>query len=575
MDKQDWAKKQVAVVLISYTVLVLGILLSLHYSLLPFPRFIVLYSFLAVFTLGTICWTAFVERKPLAYLGLTRQGLGKSLLLSIVLGLMAVGGMSFNRLVQEGPFYAYAVLISSLLEAVYIYSWLQTKLRELTGFTTSLILTAAFYALYHLGYFGLSSSGLDSLTLSFGLYLLTGIAVAAVYRYTNNILSIWPFFLGAGTLYDYTRLNIGYLKAGIHRQRDALPLIWFSLVLLAGVAILVAALRRKSHRAMKAPLYQTETFSPVAMSFKSITEHIKLDLKLNRRRLIGTCGVIFPLLVLGLVIRYIINDPVALNVIELMPTGAYYFILDRSVMSELTIRLGLAAYLFIPVFTLAMWHDMATRHHRVVAVLGQHGVARELAAGTGVISKAIITMCVTLGLMMAVLLFAVPLSLYKGHVPTGSDLLRYGVLTLATIVYALLNFSVFSILSYITRNKRWMWFAALLLYMFVFYWWMVYPAYSQLAASDFPSTTNTRVVAAWFAEAFARAVPLYAAVPQYHYYMLLTVTYLKNVLDPTYFLPHMSLLASYAISLSILLLAYARRATPWMTTSDRVLANGL
>lgn len=572
---EDWAKKQVAVVLISYTVLVLGILLSLHYSLLPFPRFIVLYSFLAVFTLGIICWTAFIERKPLAYLGLTRQSLGTSLLLSVVLGLMAVGGMSFNRLMQEGPFYAYAVLISSLLEAVYIYSWLQTKLRELTGFTASLILTAVFYAVYHLGYFGLSSSALDSLTLSFGLYLLTGITVAAVYRYTNNILSIWPFFLGAGTLYDYTRLNIGYLKAGIHQQRDALPLIWFSLVLLAGIAILVAALKHKSQRAKKAPLYQTETFSPVAMSFKRITQQIKLDLKLNRRRLIGTCGVIFPLLVVGLVIRYIINDPVALNVIELIPTGAYYFILDRSVMSELTIRLGLAAYLFIPVFTLAMWHDMATRHHRVVAVLGEHGVARELAAGTGVISEAIITMCVTLGLMMAVLLFAVPLSLYKGHVPTGSDLLRYGVLTIATIVYALLNFSVFSILSYITRNKRWMWFAALFLYMFVFYWWMVYPAYSQLAASDFPNTTNTRVVAAWFAEAFARAVPLYAAVPQYHYYMLLTVTYLKNVLDPTYFLPHMSLLASYAISLSILLLAYARRTTLWMTTSDRVLANDL
>ena len=557
-------------VLISYVVLVLGILLSLHYSPLPFPRFIVLYSFLALFTLGIMYWTVFIEGKPLAYLGLSSQGVGISLLLNAVLGLMAVGGISLARLAQEGPLYVYAVLISSLFEAIYIYSWLQTKLRELTGFTASLILTAGLYALYHLGYFGLSSSGLDSLSLAFGLYLLTGIAVAAVYRYTNNILSIWPLFLGASTLYDYVRLNIGYLRAGIQRYGGALSLIWFLLVLLAGAVILVGAQRRRTRRAIRAPLYQTETFAPLAIKFESIKEQIKLDLKLNRYRLIRACGVIFPLLVLGLIIRYIINDPIALNVIELMPAaGAQRFIVDRSVMNELTVRLGLAAFLFIPLFTLAMWHDIATRHRRVLAVFSQHGVARELIAGPGVVSKAVLTMCTVLGLMAATLLLAIPLSLYKGYVPTQGDLFKYCLVAFATVVYGLLNFSVFSLLSYATRNNRWMWFAALLVYMFVFYWWMVYPAYSQFSASEFPTTTDPAAIAAWFAKAFDRAVPLYAAVPQYHYYMLLAVTYLRNMLDEIYFVPHMSLLISYAICFFTLVLAYARRVTPWIATSER------
>lgn len=539
--------RQIYPVALFHTFLIGGMLVVLHYlSLGGKEALTALYSFLAAFTVFIVCWTIFVEKKPVSYLGITGSNWGKSLLINIILAVTILGSFtSPNTLEQIAP-YLVPALISALFEAIYIYGWIQKKMSENVGFTRSLIFTALLYTAYHVGYYGLSYKGLDMFLLSFGLYMLVGFANAGIFRYTGNLLSLWPFSLTLATAYDYQRVGLP-----ISDQTGLITAAAILMVVIIGAAAGVNLWQQRQKR----PKHPDKTIIDGKLSLK---DHLKSDIKQYKKRFIKISIFLLPLFILGLIIRFVVNDPV--EGIDLMPPGmALSFLQERSIMNEITLKFGFAFYLLIPVYCLLMWFDLGTRGLKVPGVVKGHGGELEQAAQRGIVSKALLTVFSTL--LFAAVLFPVilGLSLCQGHVPTGSELSRFVIVVFGIVLYSLLNFSIFGIISYAVRSQKWFWFASSILYIFIYNWWMIYPLFSQYQAVGLPASNDPYVISNWMTSLWQRVVPLYAFVPHYNYYISLVVTYLKNVLDQTWLIAPMSGLLGYTFSFFLIFLAYARK----------------
>ncbi|MCK4542519.1 MAG: CPBP family intramembrane metalloprotease [Spirochaetales bacterium] len=151
-------------------------------------------SFIIFNLLGTIgvCvilplyWMVVVRKKGLNTLGITRRHWIVSLIAGVFLAGFTLWGYYRSFGISTAVIPALIVGIYALWEVVFVYGWLQLRFEEAFGIIPAAILAGLCFSLYHLGY------GLYDL---FGLAVLFifGLIFAIVFRFTKNILILWPF----------------------------------------------------------------------------------------------------------------------------------------------------------------------------------------------------------------------------------------------------------------------------------------------------------------------------------------------------------------------------------------------
>lgn len=147
-----------------------------------------------------IFYMVLVRHRPLADLGLTTHQLLSSLVLSLLLGFdtyrATLGTLNVSWTKELVPLITMAMSVG-LFEAVFFRGWLQLRFEQAFGVVPGLILGALCYSLYHVGY-GMTLSEILPL---FGY----GLVFAAVFRLTQNIVTLWPFYTPIGGLYTNLR----------------------------------------------------------------------------------------------------------------------------------------------------------------------------------------------------------------------------------------------------------------------------------------------------------------------------------------------------------------------------------
>lgn len=143
-----------------------------------------------------VFYTVRVRRRPLADVGLSLQHLAPSLLLGLLLGWDTYRHTLGPLGVAWGAEHVSLITMSlavGLFEAVFFRGWLQLRLEEAFGVVPGLILAAACYSLYHVGY-GMTWAELGPL-------FFYGLTFGAMFRLTRNILVCWPFYTPVGGLF--------------------------------------------------------------------------------------------------------------------------------------------------------------------------------------------------------------------------------------------------------------------------------------------------------------------------------------------------------------------------------------
>jgi hypothetical protein len=178
-------------------------------------------------------YTVLVRNRPLADLGLTVERLVPSVLLSVLLGwdtysntLATLDGV-WTR--QAVPLIVMALTVG-LFEAIFFRGWLQLRFEKAFGLVPGLVLSAACYSLYHVGY-GMEG---DEMLFLFGL----GLTFGAFFRLTKNVAVLWPLYTPAGGLYT----NI---SEGLTMPFEATYGFLLTLGLMAGLVTLAARLSGK------------------------------------------------------------------------------------------------------------------------------------------------------------------------------------------------------------------------------------------------------------------------------------------------------------------------------------------
>lgn len=164
-----------------------------------------LYAVLGAGLLGVglpLYWTVVVRGRPLADLGLTTRWLGISLILQLVFAALQYAGTLMGQplpgLDRLLPLVALSLAIG-FFEALFWRGWVLLRLEESFGLVPALLLGAALYALYHIGY------AMPAGEIFFLFFI--GILYALAFRLTKNIFILWPVFQPMGQL--VTLINDG------------------------------------------------------------------------------------------------------------------------------------------------------------------------------------------------------------------------------------------------------------------------------------------------------------------------------------------------------------------------------
>ena len=161
---------------------------------------------------------------------------------SLVLGLFFMGLLFFQFIAESGQQGQKILLrpgvfipityifVAGIFEMTFIYGFLRRIFDESFGVIPGIILTTLFYTFYHAGF-----------QPEFTKLIFVGIMYASVYRITNNILIIFPFFWGIGAIWDVL-VNFGTTELeGVSILMSALC----TLILMLGVVFLI---RRKYNK---------------------------------------------------------------------------------------------------------------------------------------------------------------------------------------------------------------------------------------------------------------------------------------------------------------------------------------
>jgi membrane protease YdiL (CAAX protease family) len=178
-----------------------------------------------------VLYTVFVRHKSVGELGITAE----RLLPSVGLGLLLAWDTYRNTIATLDlpdtrsmiPMVAMALAVG-LFESIFFRGWLQLRFEQAFGLVPGLVLAAACYSLYHIGY----GMGMGEMLFLFGL----GLTFGAFFRLTRSIFVLWPFYTPMGSI--YTNLTEGL----------SLPLeATYGFLLTIAAMIVVIAIAARAH----------------------------------------------------------------------------------------------------------------------------------------------------------------------------------------------------------------------------------------------------------------------------------------------------------------------------------------
>jgi len=139
------------------------------------------------------------QKKGVEFFGLTKKKWKLSLILGVVfMSLLLIQFLTESKdigqkvlLRPEALIPITYIFVAGIFEMTFIYGFLRKIFEESFGIIPSIILTALFYSFHHAGF-----------QPEFIKLIFVGIMYASVFRITNNILIIFPFFWGIGAVWD-------------------------------------------------------------------------------------------------------------------------------------------------------------------------------------------------------------------------------------------------------------------------------------------------------------------------------------------------------------------------------------
>lgn len=179
-------------------------------------------------------YTVFVRRRSLAELGITADRLVPSVALGLLLAWDTYRNTIATLDLPAGrsmvPMVAMALAVG-LFEAIFFRGWLQLRFENAFGLVPGLVLAAACYSLYHIGY------GMDTgeMLFLFGL----GLTFGAFFRLTKSIFVLWPLYTPMGSIYTN-------LTEGLSLPFEAT--YGFLLTIAAMIAVIVIAIRGQTRQ---------------------------------------------------------------------------------------------------------------------------------------------------------------------------------------------------------------------------------------------------------------------------------------------------------------------------------------
>jgi membrane protease YdiL (CAAX protease family) len=153
-----------------------------------------------IFLVGILFPLVFIHcsGKDWAELGFRLRKWPLFLLINLVLGILL-----FFMFLSESPppadfrldaptlWSAAFVMLALAFELIFFNAFLRTIFEQAFGIVPAVILTALFYAFHHIGF-----------QPEYSKLIFVGVLYAAVYRFGNSALLIYPFSLGVGGTYD-------------------------------------------------------------------------------------------------------------------------------------------------------------------------------------------------------------------------------------------------------------------------------------------------------------------------------------------------------------------------------------
>ena len=151
---------------------------------------------LLVGVVGSVVYTTWIRRRPLASIGIGPQNLRSTLRLGLLLAAVqfsiTLWGYELPEPIDWMPLLVMAITVG-LFEAIFFRGFIQGRLEASFGVAPAVLGAAALYALYHVGY----GMGMDEMVFLFGL----GVVYAIAYRLTENVLVLWPLLIPMGSFY--------------------------------------------------------------------------------------------------------------------------------------------------------------------------------------------------------------------------------------------------------------------------------------------------------------------------------------------------------------------------------------
>jgi len=146
---------------------------------------------------GPIIYTVWFRQRPLASLGLGTHRLGSTILLGLAFAavqfMVTLWGYKLPAPVDWVPLLLLQITVG-FFEAVFFRGFIQGTLERSTGAGPALLVAAALYALYHVGY-GMNPT---EMVFLFGL----GVVYTIAFRITGNLLTIWPLLTPLGGFFN-------------------------------------------------------------------------------------------------------------------------------------------------------------------------------------------------------------------------------------------------------------------------------------------------------------------------------------------------------------------------------------
>ena len=171
--------------------------------------------------------------------GLTKNKWKSSLVLGLIFtGLLFMqfvteaGDKGGDILLKPGVFIpALYIFVAGIFKMTFVYGFLRRIFDESFGIIPGIFLTSLFYSFHHAGF-----------QPEFGKLIFVGILYASVYRITNNLLIIFPFFWGIGAIWDVL-VNFGTTEL---EGTKTLLKATCTLILMIGIALHIKKKRQTS-----------------------------------------------------------------------------------------------------------------------------------------------------------------------------------------------------------------------------------------------------------------------------------------------------------------------------------------